>query len=180
MTKTTGEKPRSRSRLQQFRERMQLRSLKARKKVEDISKDDVKTFLRRNAFVLFTVGAVVFGQCTWFIKITFIQSMKVCSNHLKKPSNLKLVSCSRTHIYNYFRSLITIPHHQFAVKFRSILIMDDFWYMAEKSLWQIWNVLIFFFQVLRWDLLWGRIRCHTGKWSISPFLVNYWCVCCRC
>jgi len=64
MTKSTGEKPRARSRVQQFRERMQLRSLKARKKVEDISKEDVKSFLRRNAFVLFTVGAVVFGQCT--------------------------------------------------------------------------------------------------------------------
>ncbi|XP_067255250.1 solute carrier family 1 member 3b isoform X4 [Chanodichthys erythropterus] len=66
MTKTTGEKPRSRNRLQQFRERIQLRSLKARKKVEDISKDDVKTFLRRNAFVLFTVGAVVFGIALGF------------------------------------------------------------------------------------------------------------------
>lgn len=171
MTKTTGEKPRSRSRVQQFRERIQLRSLKARKKVEDISKDDVKTFLRRNAFVLFTVGAVLFGQCTWFIEITFIQSMKVTK-----------VSCSRTHIYNHSRSLITTPHHQFAVKFRSLLTMDDFWYMAEKSFWQmcIWNVFIFFFQVSCWDLLWGHTRCHTGKWSISPFLVNYWCVCCRC
>lgn len=29
--------------------------------MEDITKDDVKSFLRRNAFVLFTVGAVVFG-----------------------------------------------------------------------------------------------------------------------
>uniref|UniRef100_A0A8C1CQW4 Amino acid transporter n=2 Tax=Cyprinus carpio TaxID=7962 RepID=A0A8C1CQW4_CYPCA len=49
------------SQLLQIREGIHLRSLKARKKVEDITKDDVKTFLRRNAFVLFTVGAVVFG-----------------------------------------------------------------------------------------------------------------------
>ncbi|TSM28191.1 Excitatory amino acid transporter 1 [Bagarius yarrelli] len=62
MTKSTGEKPRSRSRVQRFREDIQLRSLKARKKVEDITKDDVKTFLRRNAFVLFTIGALLLAR----------------------------------------------------------------------------------------------------------------------
>ncbi len=43
--------------------------------MEDITKDDVKSFLRRNAFVLFTIGAVVFGQCTQFSKIIFIQEV---------------------------------------------------------------------------------------------------------
>ncbi|KAK3522251.1 hypothetical protein QTP70_034143 [Hemibagrus guttatus] len=62
MTKSTGENPRSRSRVQRIREDIQLRSLKARKKVEDITKDDVKTFLRRNGFVLFTIGAVALGN----------------------------------------------------------------------------------------------------------------------
>ncbi|XP_051972577.1 excitatory amino acid transporter 1-like [Xyrauchen texanus] len=61
MTKSSGEKSQSCSRVQQIREGIHLRSLKARKKVEDVSKDDVKTFLRRNGFVLFTIGAVVIG-----------------------------------------------------------------------------------------------------------------------
>ncbi|KAL2076672.1 hypothetical protein ACEWY4_027735, partial [Coilia grayii] len=61
MTKSTGENPRARSHVQRIRESIHLRSLKAKKKVEDISKDDVKSFLRKNAFVLFTVGAVVVG-----------------------------------------------------------------------------------------------------------------------
>ncbi|KAL7846526.1 hypothetical protein SRHO_G00215060 [Serrasalmus rhombeus] len=61
MTKSNGENPRSRSRVQRFREGIHLRSLKAKKKVEDITKDDVKTFLKKNAFVLFTIGAVVIG-----------------------------------------------------------------------------------------------------------------------
>ncbi|XP_030624249.1 solute carrier family 1 member 3b isoform X4 [Chanos chanos] len=61
MTKSSGDNPRSRSRVQQIREGIHLRSLKAKKKVEDITKDDVKTFLKKNAFVLFTVGAVVIG-----------------------------------------------------------------------------------------------------------------------
>ncbi|KAL7848309.1 hypothetical protein AOLI_G00230270 [Acnodon oligacanthus] len=61
MTKSNGENPRSRSRVQRIREGIHLRSLKAKKKVEDITKDDVKTFLKKNAFVLFTIGAVVIG-----------------------------------------------------------------------------------------------------------------------
>lgn len=41
--------------------------MKAKRKVEEISKDDVQAFLKKNAFVLFTVGAVVVGmdRNTW-------------------------------------------------------------------------------------------------------------------
>uniref|UniRef100_A0A8C9VY75 Amino acid transporter n=1 Tax=Scleropages formosus TaxID=113540 RepID=A0A8C9VY75_SCLFO len=61
MTQSNGENPRSRSRVQQIREGIHLRSMKAKKKVEDITKDDVKSFMRRNAFVIFTVAAVIIG-----------------------------------------------------------------------------------------------------------------------
>ncbi|KAJ8401575.1 hypothetical protein AAFF_G00378920, partial [Aldrovandia affinis] len=61
MTHSNGENPRSRSRVQQIREGIQLRSMRARKKVESISKDDVKGFLRKNGFVIFTVAAVIIG-----------------------------------------------------------------------------------------------------------------------
>uniref|UniRef100_A0A8C4F922 Amino acid transporter n=1 Tax=Dicentrarchus labrax TaxID=13489 RepID=A0A8C4F922_DICLA len=35
--------------------------MKAKRKVEEISKEDVQAFLKKNAFVLFTVGAVIVG-----------------------------------------------------------------------------------------------------------------------
>ncbi|XP_036382563.1 solute carrier family 1 member 3a [Megalops cyprinoides] len=61
MTQSNGENPRSRNRVQQIREGIHLRSLRAKKKVENITKDDVKGFMRRNAFVIFTIAAVVIG-----------------------------------------------------------------------------------------------------------------------
>lgn len=36
--------------------------MKAKRKVEEISKEDVQAFLKKNAFVLFTVGAVIVGE----------------------------------------------------------------------------------------------------------------------
>uniref|UniRef100_A0A3B5QF89 Amino acid transporter n=1 Tax=Xiphophorus maculatus TaxID=8083 RepID=A0A3B5QF89_XIPMA len=49
------------SRMQRIREGIHIRTMKAKRKVEEISKEDVQAFLRKNAFVLFTVGAVVVG-----------------------------------------------------------------------------------------------------------------------
>lgn len=62
MTQSNGENPqRSRGGLQQIRAGIQSRSLLAKKRVENITKDDVKGFFIRNAFVIFTVAAVIIG-----------------------------------------------------------------------------------------------------------------------
>ncbi|XP_077442213.1 excitatory amino acid transporter 1-like isoform X1 [Vanacampus margaritifer] len=47
--------------MQRFREGIHIRTMKAKRKVEEISKEDIQTFLKKNAFVLFTVGAVIVG-----------------------------------------------------------------------------------------------------------------------
>ncbi|TNN51927.1 Excitatory amino acid transporter 1 [Liparis tanakae] len=47
--------------MQRLRESLHIRTMKAKRKVEEISKEDVQAFLRKNAFVLFTVGAVIVG-----------------------------------------------------------------------------------------------------------------------
>lgn len=63
MTQSNGDNTqRAHSGLHQIRARIQARSLLARKRMENISKDDVKRCLVRNAFVLFTIGAVIIGK----------------------------------------------------------------------------------------------------------------------
>ncbi|XP_008402103.1 excitatory amino acid transporter 1-like [Poecilia reticulata] len=47
--------------MQRIREGIHIRTMKARRKVEEVSREDVQAFLRKNAFVLFTVGAVAVG-----------------------------------------------------------------------------------------------------------------------
>lgn len=51
--------------MQRIREGIHIRTMKAKRKVEEISKEDVQAFLKKNAFVLFTVGAVIVGVYTY-------------------------------------------------------------------------------------------------------------------
>nr|XP_020474457.1 excitatory amino acid transporter 1-like isoform X4 [Monopterus albus] len=57
----------SKSRMQRIREGIHIRTMKAKRKVEEISKEDVQAFLKKHAFVLFTVGAVIVGIALGFV-----------------------------------------------------------------------------------------------------------------
>lgn len=62
MTQRNGENPsRTRSGLHQIRARIQSHSQLAKKRVENITKEDVKGCFIKNAFVIFTVAAVIIG-----------------------------------------------------------------------------------------------------------------------
>lgn len=65
MTQSNGENP-QRSGLHQIRAGIQSRSLLAKRRVENITKDDVKGFFIRNAFVILTVIAVIIGVILGF------------------------------------------------------------------------------------------------------------------
>ncbi|XP_068952251.1 excitatory amino acid transporter 1 isoform X3 [Petaurus breviceps papuanus] len=61
MTKSNGEEPRLGGRMERFQQGVRKRTLLAKKKVQSITKEDVKSYLFRNAFVLLTVTAVIVG-----------------------------------------------------------------------------------------------------------------------
>lgn len=62
MTKGNGEDPKPGSRMERIQQGVRKRTLLAKKKVQSITKDDVKSYLLRNAFVLFTIVAVILGE----------------------------------------------------------------------------------------------------------------------
>lgn len=62
MTKSNGEEPRMGGRMERFQQGVRKRTLLAKKKVQNITKEDVKNYLFRNAFVLLTVTAVIVGK----------------------------------------------------------------------------------------------------------------------
>lgn len=62
MTKSNGEDTRSGNRMERIQQGVRKRTLLAKKKVQSITKDDVKSYLLRNFFVLFTIIAVIVGE----------------------------------------------------------------------------------------------------------------------
>ncbi|XP_049504114.1 excitatory amino acid transporter 1 isoform X1 [Panthera uncia] len=66
MTKTNGEEPRMGGRMERFQRGVRKRTLLAKRKVQSITKEDVKSYLLRNAFVLLTVTAVIVGTILGF------------------------------------------------------------------------------------------------------------------
>nr|XP_026257574.1 excitatory amino acid transporter 1 [Urocitellus parryii] len=66
MTKSNGEEPRIGGRMARFQQGVRKRTLLAKKKVQNITKEDVKSYLFRNAFVLLTVTAVIVGTILGF------------------------------------------------------------------------------------------------------------------
>uniref|UniRef100_A0A1D5Q6W9 Amino acid transporter n=1 Tax=Macaca mulatta TaxID=9544 RepID=A0A1D5Q6W9_MACMU len=66
MTKSNGEEPKMGGRMERFQQGVRKRTLLAKKKVQNITKEDVKSYLFRNAFVLLTVTAVIVGTILGF------------------------------------------------------------------------------------------------------------------
>ncbi|XP_040833600.1 excitatory amino acid transporter 1 isoform X2 [Ochotona curzoniae] len=66
MTKGNGEEARIGGRMERFQQGVRKRTLLAKKKVQNITKEDVKSYLFRNAFVLLTVTAVIVGTILGF------------------------------------------------------------------------------------------------------------------
>ncbi|KAM6156726.1 excitatory amino acid transporter 1 isoform 4-T4 [Erethizon dorsatum] len=66
MTKSNGEEPGMGGRMERFQQGVRKRTLLAKKKVQNITKEDVKNYLFRNAFVLLTVTAVIVGTILGF------------------------------------------------------------------------------------------------------------------
>nr|XP_056704370.1 excitatory amino acid transporter 1 [Euleptes europaea] len=61
MTKGNGEDTRSSNRMERFQQGVRKRTVMAKKRVQSITKDGVKSYLLRNFFVLFTVIGVIVG-----------------------------------------------------------------------------------------------------------------------
>ncbi|XP_059947625.1 excitatory amino acid transporter 1 isoform X1 [Mesoplodon densirostris] len=66
MTKSNGEEARMGGRMERLQQGVRKRTLLAKKKVQNITKEDVKSYLFRNAFVLLTVTAVIVGTILGF------------------------------------------------------------------------------------------------------------------
>lgn len=75
--------------MERFQQGVRKRTLLAKKKVQNITKEDVKSYLFRNAFVLLTVTAVIVG--------------KSFDNKRKKKAQLDLVSRGHLTAWEYYQ-----------------------------------------------------------------------------
>ncbi|XP_054842612.1 excitatory amino acid transporter 1 isoform X4 [Eublepharis macularius] len=66
MTKSNGEDARTGNRMERFQQGVRKRTVMAKKRVQSITKEDVKSYLLRNFFVLFTIIAVIVGVIIGF------------------------------------------------------------------------------------------------------------------
>ncbi|XP_030048011.1 excitatory amino acid transporter 1 isoform X3 [Microcaecilia unicolor] len=62
MTNSNREDPRPGNRMERIQQGVRKRTLLAKKRVQNITREDVKAFLLRNGFVLFTITAVIVGM----------------------------------------------------------------------------------------------------------------------
>ncbi|XP_067834589.1 excitatory amino acid transporter 1-like [Heptranchias perlo] len=63
MTKSSTDETISVKRMERIEQGFRRRTMSAKKRVQNISREDVKKFLNNNGFVLFTVVAVIVGWC---------------------------------------------------------------------------------------------------------------------
>ncbi len=84
MTQSNGETRLQRSRVQQLRDGFTERSQRARNTVQNITTDDVRGFFRRNAFVIFTVAAVIIGEMMFDVETT------VCAYYSEREKHTQM------------------------------------------------------------------------------------------
>ena len=87
------------SRVQRFRQAVQKRAARAKKRMHSITADSAKSFFRRNAFVLFTIAAVLLGMelvatlgTTYKCGEKFVYSTKILFYHNDLAGEVKLMS----------------------------------------------------------------------------------------
>lgn len=101
--------------MQRLRESIHIRTMKAKRKVEEISKENIQAFLKKNAFVLFTVAAVVLGRYPAFEQMLMSLSSKSEEDeHSSKKLSLNLfvlisIYNVKNYICRYYSGIHTTP-----------------------------------------------------------------------
>lgn len=86
------------SRVQRFRQAVQKRAARAKKRMHSITAESAKSFFRRNAFVLFTIAAVLLGMelvatpgTIYKYGEMFVYFTKILFYHSNLPEEVKLM-----------------------------------------------------------------------------------------